>query len=126
MNKTIGVMIDDVIKEEIGNLSTLDTGSKEKTAAINDLKTLCEIQIEVEKVDNAAYEKNEELDLKMRQLDQSKLDRWVNVGLQIGLTAASLLAYDIWYRRGLRFEETGSVTTPMTRNLINRMLPGRK
>lgn len=126
MNKTIEIMIDDVIREEIGNLSSLEAGSKEKSAAVEDLKKLCELQIEAKKVDDAAYEKVEELDLKQKQLDQNKLDRWINIGLQIGLTAASLIAYDIWYRRGLHFEETGTVRVPMTRNLLSKMLPGRK
>lgn len=126
MDKTIQIMIDDVIKEEIGNLSTLDAGSKEKTAAVEDLKKLCEIRMEEAKIEQAKCEKQDELDAKWAQIDQSKLDRWINVGLQIGLTAASLIAYDVWFKRGLRFEETGTIRTPMTRNLLSRMLPGKK
>lgn len=126
MDDKIQKMMEDVIKEEIENLSSLDAGTKEKSAAVEDLKKLYELKIEEAKVEQAKCEKREELDTRWAQIDAQAKDRWINIGVQIGLTIASLVAYDVWYRRGLKFEETGSITAPMTRNLLSRMLPGRK
>lgn len=77
-------------------------------------------QIEVESCDRL-----QELELRKAQLDEQKLDRWVNLGMQVGLSILSIVAYDIWNRRGLKFEETGTITSPMTRNLLSKMLPKR-
>ena len=82
-----------------------------------DLKTR---QIEVE-----SHDRLQELELRKAQLDEQKLDRWVNLGMQVGLAMLSIVAYDIWNRRGLKFEETGTITSPMTRNLLSKMLPKR-
>lgn len=112
MDKTIQIMMDDVIKEEIGNLSAIPTGSEEYQSAVEGLKKLYELKIEESKAEQAKADK--------------RVDRWINVGLQASLTIATLIAYDIWFRRGLRFEETGTIRAPMTRNLLGRMLPGKK
>lgn len=126
MQNEIKTLIDDVIVTEIGNLSGFDSGSEEKSAAINDLKKLYELRIEEKKLEQAEMERREENDSKKAQLEAQNKDRFINIGVQIGLTIMSLLAYDVWYRRGLKFEETGTITAPMTRNLLSKMLPGKK
>lgn len=126
MQNEIKTMIDDVIVTEIANLSAMDSGSEEKKAAIDNLKKLCELRVEEVKLDQAEREKREEFRTKWAQIDAQTKDRFINIGLQISLTVASLIAYDIWYRRGLKFEETGTITAPMTRNLLGRLLPGKR
>lgn len=66
-----------------------------------------------------------EEDFRAEQLKEQKTDRFVNIGLQVGLTILGIVSYDIWNRRGLKFEETGTITSPMTRNLFSKMLPKR-
>lgn len=61
--------------------------------------------------------------LRERQISEQVIDRWVNVGLQVGLALMGIGAYDAWYRRGLKFEENGTIASPMIKNLISRMLP---
>lgn len=116
-------LLDEVIEKEIRNLSVLLSGSQEKSKAINDLTELYKLRIEEIKLKQAEAENAEDRTLKQKQLVSQAWDRWVNVGVQIGLSTMGLIAYDIWYRRGLRFEETGTIGAPMTRNLISRMLP---
>lgn len=101
-------LLDEVIEREIKSLESFSSGTKEKSDAINDLTQLYKLKIEEEKV------------------KQEKKDRWFNIALQVGLTTMSLVAYNAWYNRGLKFQETGSFTDPMTRNLISRMLPSKK
>lgn len=123
MKDKIQGLLDEVIVEEIRNLSDLEAGSKEKSAAVEDLTNLYKLKIEEAKIEQAKIEKSEEKDMKQAQLKSQALDRWINIGVQVGLAIGGWVAYDIWNRRGLRFEETGTITSPMTRNLISRMLP---
>lgn len=127
-------MLGEEIKAEIQNLSELEPGSDEKSKAIDELSKLYRLKIEEIKADaerEDARTRNElereklnlEIERKESQRKADKLDRWLNVGVQAGLGVISLIAYDIWHRRGLKFEETGTVTSPQTRNLISKMLP---
>lgn len=130
MEDKIRKSLEDTIEKEIQNLSGLQTGSKEKSAAVEDLTKLYNLKIEETKVEQANVEANEKRVMndrdwlaKQEQLDSQIKDRWINVAVQVGLALSSLIAYNCWFKRGLRFEETGTVTSPMTKNLISKMLP---
>lgn len=130
MEDKIRKSLEDTIEKEIQNLSDLQTGSKEKSAAVEDLTKLYNLKIEETKVEQANVEANEKRVMndrdwlaKQEQLDSQIKDRWINVAVQVGLALSSLIAYNCWFKRGLRFEETGTVTSPMTKNLISKMLP---
>lgn len=58
-------------------------------------------------------------------LDQG-IERYFRYGAMALELVLPIVAYGIWYHKGLRFEETGTVTSPMTKNLIARMLPKKK
>lgn len=116
-------LLNEAIEHEILELPKLTNGSKEKTEAVKGLSELYKLRIEEVKIEQAKAEKAEESAFKQKQFESQGFDRWLNFGLQIGLSLASLIAYDIWHRRGLKFQETGSITAPETRNLISRMLP---
>lgn len=73
-----------------------------------------------EKVADREYEQKSE------QAKQHKIDLLIEVSVQVGLALATMISYDIWHKRGLRFEEHGTITAPETRNLLNNMLPKRK
>lgn len=84
-----------------------------------------DIELKTRQFEVESDDRLHELELRKAQLDEQKLDRWVNFGTQVGLAMLSVVAYDIWNRRGLKFEETGTITSPMTRNLLSKMLPKR-
>lgn len=132
--------IRDLLGEEIGNeivnLASLEDGSEAKSKAIEDVAKLYrlrieEIKAETEKTDTQKRVKLEEMKrddaIKSEKLQQEnqKIDRWVNVGLQVGLVIGGWIVYDIWQRRGLKFEENGVVASPWTRNLMSKMFPRR-
>lgn len=137
-------LLDEQIKTEISGLSSLKTGSDEKSKAVADLTKLYQARIDEKKAETALLEhqdrhelerdkyflesqtQDEEMRFKRAQYKAQNLDRWVNVGIQVGLTVLSIVSYDIWLRKGLKFEETGTVTSPQTRNLISKMLPSFK
>lgn len=111
--------LDEVIAKDIQDMTILDSGSDERSTALKELTELYKLRIEENRVEMERKEKES-------QEKSHMFDRWVNVGLQVGLTALSLIAYNVWYRRGLKFEETGTVTSSMTRNLMSKMLPNKK
>lgn len=82
-----------------------------------------ELNLKEAQIDSDVASHEKEMEMKENQIKEMALDRWVNLGIQVGLTLVGIVAYDCWYRRGLKFEETGTITTPMTRNLISKMLP---
>lgn len=127
-------LLESEIESMFDDLSNLDAGSKEKSSAINDVVNLYKLKIEENKSNWEFDEKYEQRimddehhqhdnELKEKQLRTQNMDRWINIGLQVGLTLVSIIAYDRWYRRGLKFEETGTISSPMTRNLLSKMLP---
>lgn len=119
-------LMDERIESEILSLDSLKPGSEEKTKTIADLEKLYKLRIEDQKLKQAESAASDERKKAELEQGQKRLDRWLNIGLQVGLAVGGWLCYDIWHRRGLKFEETGTVTSPLTRNLISRMLPGKK
>jgi len=127
-------LLSEEIETEIENLSSFADGSEEKNRAIKDLSVLHNLRInEIKAETEREAEKNRhDLDLLSRADDtynkdaQRKSDRVnliVNIGVQVGLAIGGWIVYDIWNRRGLKFEETGTVTSPWTRNLMSKMTP---
>ena len=152
MNVEIKELLGEEIKNQIENLSSLEPGSDEHAKATENLAKLYRLKIDDDKneiddnekfnrramdneqrvidaelkekqIDTDIEIRERELEIKEQQLREQSWDRWINVGLQIGLTVIGIVAYDIWNKRGLRFEETGSITSPQTRNLYSKMLP---
>lgn len=118
MDKIRGLM-DERIESELLTLDQLAPGSEQKSKVIADLDKLYKLRIEESKVIN----ENEKLKADQKQ---RKLDRIFNAALNGGIAIGGWICYDIWSRRGFKFEQTGSVGTPWLRNLIAKMLPGKK
>ena len=63
---------------------------------------------------------------KHEQLSDQGIERYFRYGAMALELVLPIVAYGMWYRKGLKFEETGTVTSPMTKNLIAKMLPKKK
>lgn len=140
MDEIKDLLGEEIIKE-IKDLSSLEPGSEAKSKAIDDVAKLYKLKIEETKAETERNYKNNQYELERDKLDldeqvatidceiknaQQKaadVDRWVNIGVQIGITLGGWIVYDIWHRRGLKFEETGTVGSQWTRNLMTKMLP---
>lgn len=145
----INKLMDEEIVSQIKGLKTLQAGSQEQTAAIKNLTALYEARINQEKVQLDADDKREkremereqhradetlrksqaadeaaarERDLKLKeaQAEDQKIDRLVRAGIEMLGIGLPLVCYGHWFRKGLKFEETGSITSSMMRNLINK------
>ncbi len=133
--------LEDEIKSEISDLSKLKAGSEEKSKAITDLTKLNQSRIDIMKAETTLLEhqdrhelerdkhyleeqtRDEERRLKEAEHKSRNIGQWIMFGGQIGTTLLTMLAYNYWFKKGLKFEETGTITSPHNRNLISSMLP---
>lgn len=127
MNEEIKDLLGEEIKSEIEALSSLESGSKEKSVAIEDLTKLYKLKIEDTRID---YEIGEKYDaresdkqLKNAQLEEQVKDRYFRLGMEAAGIVLPLIFYAIWMRKGFKFEENGTYTSTTFRGLFNRFRP---
>ena len=118
-------ILDEEIKQEILALESLDAGSEEKAKAIDGVAKLHRMKLDELEAETRRLESENERELKEAQRKDASKGQWISIAVQGGLAIGGWLCYDIWHRRGLKFEETGTVTSPWTRNLMSNMKPKR-
>lgn len=123
-------MIEKKLCAEIGNeidkLSTMDVGSEQRSQAIKELTSLLDRAIEIEKIQKDAADKDAtrliENNLKVQQLAEDKKDRYIRNGLT-AFSILSGLAVTVWGAlKAWKFEETGTVSSPIGRKFINNLI----
>ena len=117
MDGKIRELLNDEIKILVQEINGLETGTKEKTAAINDLAALCRIGIDEDKDD---------VFFKRKQLEEQVKDRYFRIGIAAVEIVLPLIFYAVWMHKGFKFEETGTYTSTTFRGLFNRFKPTRK
>lgn len=137
MNEELILMLDEEIKAEIEGLKSLAEGSKEYSDAVDNLTKLYKLRIEDSK---AAMDYNKEIDndqfrrdqmekdeqSRKEQLAEQRIDRYVRIGIAAAELMIPIMFYNIWMKKGFKFEETGSFTSTTFKGLINRFRPTRK
>lgn len=122
--------LEKVIAEEISNLSTLERGSQEKSAAIDDLAALYKLNIEESKFKLDYIERQESAkrdeEFKNKQLEEQVKDRYFRLGIAAAELILPLMFYAAWMKKGFKFEETGAYTSTTFRNLFNRFKPTKR
>jgi hypothetical protein len=130
MIEDIRDLLEEEIKTEIRNLSTLEAGSKEKSTAIEDLAKLYRLRIEETRNEwdfNEKYEsRDSDIQFKKDQLKEQVKDRYFRLGVEAASIILPLIFYAAWMKRGFRFEETGTYTSTTFRSLFNRFKPTKK
>jgi len=130
MDEEIRKLLEEEIKTEIRNLSTLEPGSKEKSTAIEDLAKLYRLRIEETRNEwdfNEKYEsRDSDMQFKKNQLEEQVKDRYFRLGVEVASIILPLIFYGIWMRKGFKFEETGTFTSTTFRGLFNRFRPTKK
>ncbi len=130
MDEEIRKLLEEEIKAEIRDLSTLEPGSKEKSTAIEDLAKLYKLRIEETKNEwdfTEKYEsRNSDIQFKKDQLEEQVKDRYFKFGVEVASIILPLIFYAAWMKRGFRFEETGTYTSTTFRSLFNRFKTTKK
>lgn len=130
MDEEIKDLLGEEIKSMIQNLSSLPSGSEEKSSAIEDLVKLYKLRIEETKNEwdfNEKYDAHEsDKQFKKAQLEEQVKDRYFRLGVEAAGIILPLIFYGIWMRKGFEFEETGTFTSTTFRGLFNRFRPTKK
>lgn len=119
--KNIDELLSEEIAAQIKALSDLQSGTKEKSTAIDDLTKLYKLRIEENKSVWDADEKynrrmmdgesvTKDNDFKERQIAEQVKDRYFRVGIAAAELLLPLMCYGIWMNKGFKFEETGTFT----------------
>ena len=127
MGEEIKELLEEEIKSEIENLSSLEAGSQQHSAAVESLAKLYKLKIEEDKTSMDYYEKEEnrntEIDLKRNQMDVAVKDRYFRLGIAAAELILPLMFYGIWMNRGFKFEKDGTYTSQTFRSLFSRFKP---
>lgn len=137
MDERIKNLLNEEISAEIQALSSLATGSKEKSVAIEDLAVLYKLRIEESKLESDADDKynrrvveensnTRDEEFKRVQLNEQVKDRYFKLGMAAADLILPLIFYGVWMRRGFRFEEKGTFTSTTFRGLFTRFRPTKK
>ena len=120
MFETLDELLDEELRSQIKDISTMTTGSEEKSKAIDDfvkLSRLLNEDVRSEKEISDAETQRKEIQ------KEQKTERYVRIGIAAAELIVPLIFYGLWMRKGLKFEETGSFTSTTFRGLINRFRP---
>ena len=118
------------IESEFKELSKITPGGDEYRVAVDGITKLMDRAIEMEKneVDRQDRMKQmeDENEVKTRQMEDEKKDRFVK-NLLAGIGTIGGLVVTIWgAKKAWKFEETGTVASPVGRSFINKLISFRK
>ena len=123
----IETLLYDEIETLYEKLRTLEPGSDEHKAVVDEVAKLMDRAIEIERLENDCTDKAEirknDVAVKQQQLADEKKDRLIK-NIIGGMGVILPLIVTIWGTKvSLKFEEEGTFTTIMGRGFINKLLP---
>lgn len=118
-------LLHDEIVDELGGLNTLELGSDKYKVTTEGIVKLMDRAIEMDKLskelDERQTNRNEDLELKYRQIDAEIRDRKIKNVITVVISSVGTIV-TIWGTlKTLKFEEVGTVTTMAGRNFINNL-----
>lgn len=124
---SIRSLLDEEIRNELGEIKQMEVGSEEHEKAVNSLVKLVDRSIEMEKMDIDINEKDKDrendIDLKLRAIEEDRKDRKIKNCIAVaGIIIPS--AITVWGAiKSIEFEKEGTFTTIMGRGFISKLLP---
>lgn len=130
MNEEIKELLEEEIKTEIENLSSLEAGSEKHSVAVESLAKLYKLRLDETKNEMDCRDKSEnrknDIDFKRVQISEAGKDRYVKIGIAAAELILPLMFYAVWMRKGFKFEENGTYTSTTFRGLFSRFKPTKK
>ena len=123
MNKLDTLLLKTEIESEIKELEGVRNDTEAYKAKVDGVTKLMDKKIEMEKLEIERQDKEKEYNLKMEQMKEDKLHRWIKHGLEVlAITVPTALA--VWgTKTSIKFEKEGTFTTIMGRGFIQKLLP---
>lgn len=126
MNEEIQELMDEEIISQIKALSALQTGSMEKSSAVDDISKLYKLRFEEVKNQDEISLHECECQLKEDQIEEQTKDRYFKVGIAAAEIVIPAMIYVGLFFVGLKFEEKGVVTSPTFKDLRRYIRPTKK
>ena len=115
-----------LIEEKIVNLTeeidSLEAGSEQHTKAVESLKKLSDI-LDNESKNEMTYLENR---LREKEIGHQNTQQYIRSGVEFLGVTLPLAFYGVWMKKGLKFEETGTLTSFTLKGLISNFKPKRK
>lgn len=119
--------LDEVIEKRLDEFDYYDLDNESTMQAVEAIEKLYKLRIEEKKFEGELCEKQKTREsdesVKNKEIHERKIDRWVNGAITVATTAASLVFYGVWMKKGFKFEETGTFTSTTFKGLFNRFRP---
>ena len=127
---SIQKLLREEIESEFKELSKITPGGDEYRVAVDGITKLMDRAIELEKNEIDRQDRidarDSENELKTKQMEDEKKDRFVK-NLLAGVGTIGGLVVTIWgAKKAWKFEETGTVASPVGRSFINKLISFRK
>ena len=118
------------IESEFKELSKITPGGEDYKVAVDGITKLMDRAIEMEKNEIDRQDRidarDSENEFKTKQMEDEKKDRFVK-NLLAGVGTIGGLVVTIWgAKKAWKFEETGTVASPVGRSFINKLISFRK
>ena len=118
------------IESEFKELSKITPGGEDYKVTVDGIAKLMDRAIEMEKNEIDRQDRidarDSENELKTKQMEDEKKDRFVK-NLLAGVGTIGGLVVTIWgAKKAWKFEETGTVASPVGRSFINKLISFRK
>ena len=112
MSYEIEKELEEVILAESKELRSILAGSEEHSRQIEDLTKLYKAYVDIKKI---KQDKN--------QLKKQDIDMWLKYGVQLLVPTATGIFYLMVFKKGLVFEERGTIRSTVFRGFVNRVNP---
>lgn len=130
MGEEIKTMLEEEIRNEIENLSSLPIEGEGYTKAVDNLAKLYKLKLEEDKTSMEYLDKTKTREgdngFKCAQMEEAIKDRYVRIGIAAAELVLPLVFYAVWMKRGFKFEEKGTYTSTTFRGLFSRFKPTKK
>lgn len=109
----IETLLRDRVEKDIDGLENLELGSKEHSAAVEDVTKLADRVIEIMKCETSEVQTE-------KQMRKEWLTQFIKICVDLGLKAAEI-ALLIWgIKMSFRFEESGTITAQTGKKITDR------
>lgn len=119
------VKLDDTLADAFSDLETMTPGSEEAKAQVDNIVKLAQCRRDMIDADAAEEDRD-------RKREHDKKWDWINFGLKVAeigvpvlVTIVTIGYYNNQTNKLLKFEETGTLTSSVSRNFFGKMKPNK-
>ena len=137
MEELITTKLEDLIADQIEYSKKFNPDTQEHTAVVGNIATLyrayndgvktkSEIDIKRQEMSDADYDREKEREMKASQYDFDRKARWIGYAVTGAELVIPLVFNGILVAKGFKFEETGTVRSFFTKNVLQNQLRFKK